>query len=85
MLGNILIGDGVIVSAVRGRSAVPQIITSMWQPTHPHTPPQSLIPQLQGSVVLRPVPEFTRCSGVPAKVTSVLRQHQANLKVCMCV
>ena len=36
----------------------------------------------QGSVVLRPVPEFTRCSGVPAKVTSVLRQHKANLEEC---
>ena len=45
-----------------------------------HTPPKSKL-KPQGSVVLRPVPEFTRCSGVPAKVTSVLRQHQANLKV----
>ncbi|GAB5033353.1 serine acetyltransferase [Nannochloropsis oceanica] len=32
-----------------------------------------------GSVVLRPVPEYTRCSGVPAKVTSVLRKHKDNV------
>lgn len=32
-----------------------------------------------GSVVLRPVPEYTRCSGVPAKVTSVLRKHKENV------
>lgn len=35
-----------------------------------------------GSVVLRPVPEYTRCSGVPAKVTSVLRKHKENVRTC---
>ncbi len=32
-----------------------------------------------GSVVLRPVPEYTRCSGVPAQVTAVLRKHKENV------
>jgi serine acetyltransferase len=36
-----------------------------------------------GSVVLRPVPEYTRCSGVPAKVTSVLRKHKENVSTIM--
>lgn len=64
VLGNIAIGTGVIINAVRQSMASEgeRIVGCM------QSNPRHFSLFLQCSVVVRPVPDFSRCSGVPAKV-----------------
>lgn len=81
VLGNIAIGTGVIVNAVGSTTVcvlcqlsrtslddaieilLPLGVTYVSGFSH-----AALVAILQCSVVIRPVPDFSRCSGVPAKV-----------------